>query len=53
MSGQSAGLSISEAKAMIKRTEAPGSQSQEHQGGKNVNLKDTHTMKKEKHQGKC
>jgi hypothetical protein len=53
MSGQSAHLSISEAKAMMKRTEASHSKDQNHTGPKNSSA-DLHTLKKtnDKHQGK-
>lgn len=50
MSGQSASLSVSEAKTMMKRTEACGDVS-EHQGKKNGNNQHE-IMKKEKAQGK-
>ena len=52
MSGQSAQLSISEAKAMMKRTECSSAHSTKHQGGSQEGTAHLHTMKKDKHQGK-
>jgi hypothetical protein len=49
MSGQSANLSISEAKAMIKRTEASCAKPGEHQGSKSGSKE---VMIKQPHQGK-
>ena len=51
MSGQSAGLSISEAKTMMKRTEACGP-ANAHQGSTHKGSKGMEVMKKESHQGK-
>jgi len=51
MSGQSAGLSLGEAKAMMKRTEASCAKPGESQGPKNA-AAGAELCKKEAHQGK-